>query len=272
MLSTTAPSDILPLSRYKHSLRRIETLTAEAERALARKWRDNDSAAGAQLVTASLPFVIRIAREYRRWGIPLEDLVQQGNLGLLKAARKFDLEKECRLVTYAVYWIRAEIREYVVRSYRIVRLGTTRTERKAIRRFRRLGAESPEALAEQSGMPVARAKKLWPLLSHGDVSLDRQVMGRPSAIDRIDSNMMTPEAIIARQMEVEGVKKALGKAFKQLSKREVRIVQARMMADEPKTLAALGKEMGVSKERVRQLEARVRKKLREQLSEFRPAA
>ena len=93
--------------------------------------------------------------------MPLEDLVQQGNLGLLKAAAKFDPEKNCRLITYAAYWIRAEIRDYVVRGYRIVRLGTTRTERRAMRAYRREGIESPEALAEASGMPLARAHKLW---------------------------------------------------------------------------------------------------------------
>ena len=115
------------LDRYRASLKRVEILDAEAERELAQLWVDGDEQAGAQLIESSLPFVIAIAREYRRWGVPLEDLVQQGNLGLMKAASKFDPDKNCRLITYAAYWIRAEIRDYVVRSYRIVRLGTTLT-------------------------------------------------------------------------------------------------------------------------------------------------
>ena len=123
--------------------KRVDILDAETERELAQSWTEGNEAAGVRLIESSLPFVISIAREYRRWGVPLEDLVQQGNLGLLKAASKFDPEKQCRLITYAAYWIRAEIRDYVVRSYRIVRLGTTRTERRAMRAFRRKSVESP---------------------------------------------------------------------------------------------------------------------------------
>ena len=95
-----------------------------------------DQHAGTQIVEACLPFVVSIALEYRRWGVPLEDIIQQGNVGLLKAAAKFDPERECRLATYAAYWIRAEIREYVVRAFRVVRLGTTKGERRALRAYR----------------------------------------------------------------------------------------------------------------------------------------
>mgnify|MGYP002039668246 CR=1 FL=1 len=160
------------MDRYRASLEHVRTLDPAEELELARRWRDGDERAGHRLVEASLPFVISIAREYRRWGMPLEDLVQQGNLGLLKAAAKFDPTRECRLVTYAAYWIRAEIREYVVHGYRIVRLGTTRTERRAMRAYRRSALESPEHMAEVSGMPLKRARKLWPLLGNRDVSLD----------------------------------------------------------------------------------------------------
>jgi len=169
--------------------------------------------AGRRLVEASLPFVIRVAREYRRWGVPLEDLVQQGNLGLLKAARKYDPEKQCRLITYAVYWIRAEIRDYVVRSYRIVRLGSTRTERRAMRAFRRTSVESPEELAETSGMPLKRAKKLWPLLSGGDVSLDYQTADRGPGIDRVRARGLTPEDEAARFADILGVRERLDVAL-----------------------------------------------------------
>jgi RNA polymerase sigma-32 factor len=260
------------LDRYRASLKRVEILSAETERELAQSWADGNQAAGARLIESSLPFVISIAREYRRWGVPPEDLVQQGNLGLLKAASKFDPDKNCRLITYAAYWIRAEIRDYVVRSYRIVRLGTTRTERRAMRAFRRKAFESPEALAEESGMPLARAQHLWPLLARGDLSLDATVADAPAAMDRMSYKQPTPEEFVSRSESVLLVRAALQSAMDTLSAREQRIVEARILAEEPCTLQTLGREMGVSKERVRQLEVRAREKLRNRLEHLRPAA
>lgn len=261
------------IDRYRASLGNVVPLEPTEEHALAQAFVEGDQQAGHRLIEASLPFVIRIAREYRRWGVPLEDLIQQGNLGLLKAAEKFDPDKNCRLVTYASYWIRAEIRDYVVRSYRIVRLGTTRTERRAMRTYRRKGVESAADLAERSGMPRARAEKLWPLLTGSDVSLDAQYDDRGPAVDRLPSlSASNPEEEVARQHVIETVRAALDGALEQLTDRERRIVAERMLSDEPRTLEDLGREMGVSKERVRQLEARARQKLRESLADFRSAA
>jgi len=269
-MATTTP--LTALDRYRSSLKRVEILEPETERELAKSWAGGDEQAGARLIEASLPFVISIAREYRRWGVPLEDLVQQGNLGLLKAAAKFDPEKKCRLITYAAYWIRAEIRDYVVRSYRIVRLGTTRTERRAMRAYRRRPVESPEALAEESGMPLPRAKQLWPLLQRGDKSLDVSVSDAPTPLERLGADQPTPEETLARSEAIEQVRAELDSALAGLTEREQRIVEARLMADQPRTLEALGREMGVSKERVRQLEVRARQKLRDRLGHLRPAA
>ncbi|MEM6960211.1 MAG: sigma-70 family RNA polymerase sigma factor, partial [Myxococcota bacterium] len=246
------------VDRYRRSLGTITALDPSEELALAQSFREGDNSAGTRLIESSLPFVLRIAREYRRWGIPLEDLIQQGNLGLLKAASKFDPQKECRLVTYAAYWIRAEIRDYVVRSYRIVRLGTTRTERRAMRAFRRKGVESAEELAESSGMPTARAEKLLPILMQSDMSLNQRYADLPAAIDRLESEGQSPEQEAARKETIEGVREALDKALVALTEREQRIVNARLLNEDPKTLQQLGNEMGVSKERVRQLEERAR--------------
>src|SRR5580704_10894925 len=140
--------DSRAMRAYRQSLTDVVPLGREAERELARRWKAGDRRAGEKLVVACLPFVIAIALEYRRWGIPLEDVVQQGNLGLLRAASKFDLGKECRLATYAAYWIRAEIRDYVVHAYRVVRLGTTKAERRALRHYRRTRETDPTALAD----------------------------------------------------------------------------------------------------------------------------
>jgi RNA polymerase sigma-32 factor len=272
ILMLASPRAITTLDRYRHDLRDVAQLDPETERDLARRWAAGDAEAGRRLVEASLPFVIRIAKEYRRWGVPLDDLIQQGNLGLLRAAAKYDPSKECRLVTYAVYWIRAEIRDYVIRTYRIVRLGTTRTERRALRSFRRTGVETVEELAARSGMPLARCEKLWPLLSQGDVSLDATFDDQSPAVDRIASASETPEEVVARDREIAGVREVLGVAMRKLTDRERRIIEARVLSDEPTTLEELGREMGVSKERVRQLEERACDRLRTALARYQPMA
>src|SRR5579863_3989966 len=137
------------LRAYREDMSSFAPLARDVERDLARRWIAGDERAGEQIVLACLPFVVSIALEYRRWGVPLEDIVQQGNLGLLKAANKFDPSRECRLATYAAYWIRAEIRDYVVRAFRVVRLGTTKAERKALRAYRRTKGDAA-ALARAS--------------------------------------------------------------------------------------------------------------------------
>ncbi len=114
------------LSVYRTQLASRTTLTPEVERELANRYRAGERDCGRRLIEACLPFVMTIALEYRRWGLPMEDIVQEGNIGLLKAAERFDPDRGCRLATYAAYWIRAEIREYVARGYRIVRLGSPR--------------------------------------------------------------------------------------------------------------------------------------------------
>lgn len=257
---------------YRHDIRHARVLEPGTERGLARRWAEGDRAAGAQLIEACLPFVISIAREYRRWGVPFEDLVQQGNLGLLRAAEKFDPDREVRLVTYAATWIRGEIRDYVTRTHRIVRVGTTHTERAAVRRFRDGTATSPEDLAAKSGMPLERARQLWSLLAARDVSLDASPGGRASAIERLVGDTATPEDALADREQRELISAVVSRALATLGAREKRIVEARMIADEPCTLEELGAEMGVSRERVRQLEARARSVLETALSEVRDQA
>jgi RNA polymerase sigma-32 factor len=261
------------LDRYRHDLRGIVALDAETERALARMWSSGDRAAGERLIEACLPFVISIAKEYRRWGVPLEDLVQQGNLGLLRAAARFDPARECRLATYAATWIRGEIREHAVRAYRIVRIGSTHTERTAIRRYRDGSATTPEELARASGMPLARSRALWPLLAQRDTALEAAHEGGASTgHDRIASESATPEEALAVRQAQERVRAMVRDALARLGERERRIVEARALADEPSTLEALGAEMGVSRERVRQLEARAHAVLRSALAGAREAA
>ncbi len=260
------------LKAYRENLSACAPLSREDERALAQRWIAGDKRAGEKIVEACLPFVISIALEYRRWGVPLEDIIQQGNVGLLRAAKKFDPARECRLATYAVYWIRAEIREYVVRGYRVVRLGTTKGERRALRAYRTTRETDPVKLAEVSGLDPARIEMLLPVLAAREMSLDASFGDMPPAIDRMPANGPSPEDE-ADANEVRGhATVAVNEAMRGLSDRERLIVRERMMNDEPLTLQALGDMLGVSKERVRQLEERARGKLREQLEGFRQSA
>src|SRR4029079_7640769 len=147
-----------------------------------------------KMIEACLPFVMTIALEYRRWGLPLEGIVQEGNIGLLKAPDRFDPTRGCRLATYAAYWIRAEIREYVARGYRIVRLGSSKSERRALRIYRKTHERDPRVLAELSGLTEERATELLPLLMARDVSLDRSPTDDGKApVDRLADDSRSPE-------------------------------------------------------------------------------
>ena len=254
------------LAAYRAKLSRHAPLSDEDERALARSFRAGDRRAGEKLVCACLPFVVSIAMEYRRWGIALEDIVQQGNIGLLRAAERFDPAKDCRLITYAAYWIRAEIRDYVVRGYRVVRFGTTKGERRALRLYRTTREDDPAKLAAGSGLSEERVRQLLPLLASGDVSMDAPspVTGA-SLVDRIASDARSPEEEAEALERDDRAREALGIAMSALTEREKTIVRERWTQDDPVTLEKLGVRLGVSKERVRQIEERARAKLRAKL-------
>ena len=253
--------EVASLRAYRGSISSRKQLEREEERVLAGRYLAGDQRAGAQIVEACLPFVIKIALEYRRWGVPLEDIVQQGNLGLLRAAKKFDPAKQCRLATYAAYWIRAEIREYVVRGYRVVRLGTTKSERRALRLYRRTNETDKAVLAKESGVSPERMEMLFPLLAARETSLDANTNGGPSAVDRLAFSGPSPEEQAGATERSARAKKAVREALSGLDAREQMIVKERMMNEEPATLQTLGDRLGVSKERVRQLEERARGKL-----------
>jgi RNA polymerase sigma-32 factor len=263
------------LDRYRASLTRSADTTPldpELERELARRWAEGDASAGDRLVTASLPFVIGVALEYRRWGAPLEDLVQQGNLGLLKAARKFDPTRDCRLITYAVYWIRAEIRDYVVRAYRLVRIGTTKGERRAMRAYRKTREDDPAALAAVSGLPLEQIERLLPVLRARDVSLDATYDDLGPALDRLADASALPDEELHQADHRARARRDVAAALDRLPAREAMIVRERILVDDPVTLEALGARLGISKERVRQLEERARKRLKADLADLQGVA
>lgn len=253
------------LAIYRERLSACVPLDRAEERELARRWREGDRDAGNRIIEACLPFVVSIALEYRRWGVPMEDIVQQGNLGLLRAAAKYDPAREVRLATYAAYWIRAEIREYVVRAYRVVRLGTTKAERRALRAYRTTRESDPRKLAEASGMTEERVRQLLPLLAAHETSLDASIGEGPSLLDKLSGAAPSPEDDVQAAEGQRVAQTAVSAALAHLSDRERTIVRERLMSDDPVTLSELGARLGVSKERVRQIEERAIVKLRAEL-------
>jgi RNA polymerase sigma-32 factor len=248
-------------------------LSVQEEQRLSRRWRTlEDRAALDRLVRAHLGLVVKIATEFRNSGPSLEDLIQEGNLGLTIAARRFDPGQGTRLATYATYWIRACMMEHVVRSHGPVRIGTTRAQRKiffglgrARRRIERDGqAATLEALALALGVEEQEVEAMAPRLSGRDMSLDA-----PRSIDDdrevgglLAEDTPSPEDLVAGVEEEDTRKTRLLESLKILDPRERAIIRARHMSAVPATLESLGKKFRVSRERVRQIEMRAVGKLR----------
>jgi RNA polymerase sigma-32 factor len=259
-------SESSALTAYRSKLAHCPPLSQVDEKELALAYREGDIKAGEKLIRACLPFVVSVAMEYRRWGVPMEDIIQQGNVGLLRAASRYEPAKECRLITYAAYWIRAEIRDYLVRAYRVVRLGTTKGERRALRLYRTTRQDDPVELAAQSGLSEARARQLLPVLKARDVSLDAESSNTGATVlEKLANAGPSPEEMTANSEMREQARKHLQEIISELSPREQLIVQKRWQDDDPVTLEKLGVQLGVSKERVRQIEERTRSKLRARL-------
>lgn len=253
------------LTTYRSELGRRKPLRAEVERELVVAWRAGNGKAGRDLIEACLPFVMTIALEYRRWGIPIEDIIQEGNIGLLKAADRFDPDRGCRLVTYAAYWIRAEIRDFVTRGYRIVRLGASKNERRALRLYRKTRERDPEVLAHLSGLAVERVETLLPVLMARDVNLDAQDPNGLSPADKLAGQDPSPEEQALGSEAREKLNQALYHAVDELPPRERDIMRNRWLTETPLTLEQVGKQFGISKERVRQIEERAKRRVRERI-------
>lgn len=266
-MSASTHSESQSLGSYRRSLADVPRLNPDEERVLAERWQAGDRAAGDQLIKSCLSLVVAIAIEYRRWGISLEDIIQQGNVGLLKAIRKFDPTRGVRLATYASYWIRADIREFVVNAYRVVRIGTTKAERRALRAYRTSQARDVDSLAEVSGLSRERVEMILPLLASREASLDVEIGDSGTAFsDMLFSNDPSPEDAVSEDEIKSFAQGHVAEALTHLSDRERMIIEERFFTEEPPSLQELGDRMGISKERVRQLEERARKKLQRELS------
>jgi RNA polymerase sigma-32 factor len=268
------------ISRYIAHIRQVPELSREEEVELARAFRDTaDQRAAAKLALANLRHVVSIAISYRRYGIPLADLIAEGNFGIVHAIRKYDPERGNRFVTYAAYWIRAYILNHVIHSWSLVGVGSGPLRSKMFFRLRRERARiaglvgegdvGDQMLASKFGAPAEKVIEMARRLEARDVSLDTKVFddGARSLVDTLVSDDQDQEERFFRAEEGARLREQLQEAVQNLDPRERYIVEARMMADpeEELSLAEIGRRLGVSRERARQLEARAKRKLRDRL-------
>jgi RNA polymerase sigma-32 factor len=279
-MTTRALAIVSELDRYVAEVGRYPLLTAEEETRLARRWRDEgDVQAAHALVSSNLRFVVKIANEYRGYGVHVLDLVQEGSVGLMQAVKRFDPERGYRLLTYAVFWIRSYIHAFVMGSLRMIKVGTSRAHRKLFFKLRalkgKLGAQGmtdrEDVLAEVAkrvGVSVEEAEEMDRHLTARDASLDAPNPETGATLAEIIPASRPSQEDELAELEAEADRAArLKTAMGGLDARERRVIEARYLADEPVQLKALGDEMGVTKQRVAQLERRALKKLREALSE-----
>ncbi len=270
------------LDHYLSEINRYPLLTAEEEQRLARAYRDlADTRAAHSLVTANLRFVVKVAYGYRSYGLRMADLVQEGNIGLMKSVQKFDPDLGIRLISYAVWWIRAYIQNYVLRSWSLVKVGTTQSQRKLFfslaRARRELDRSSSAHGADSDGndsAKVARKLRVAPAeveemqqrLEGRDLSLDVPVGdGGALHVDFVASGSPRQDEEVSSAEERRLVAGEVGEALARLDARERFIIEHRIMLDPPMTLKDLGEHFGFSRERARQLEIRAKEKLRHAL-------
>jgi RNA polymerase sigma-32 factor len=272
---------------YVRTVQRYPQHTREEEVALIERFRSgDDESARDALVRAHLRHVVAIALKYRRYGLPVADLVAEGNFGIVHALSKFEPQRGTRFVTYAAYWIRAYILNHIIRSWSLVGVGSGALRSKTFFKLRRervritnLVGEGPEAdamLAESMNMPTEKVTSMVRRLEARDLSLDAQVWddSATTVLDTLTAPGSNQEEEVAKSEVRERVGQLVRDAVKHLDKRERYIVEKRLMADQEDelSLAEIGRRLGVSRERARQLEARARRKLKGRISEISSAA
>lgn len=269
----------LATASYIRASMREPMLAREHEQSLARRWRDlRDEAALHELVRSYTRLVIAIASRFRRYGLPMADLVQEGNVGLMQAAERFDPERDVRFSAYATWWIRSAMQDYVLRNWSIVRTGTTAAQKSLFFNMRRLRTQLEQTsgdygplneagadfIAETLGVSVSDVEQMEQRLSAGDRSLSASLGddGDTAWVDLLADDRPDPEDTTATAHDVEVYRGLIGQALNELDNRERLIVEQRLMREQDMTLEALGQQLGISKERVRQLESRALGKLR----------
>lgn len=261
------------LDIYIAQINRFPILTADEEFRLAVQLvKNNDMEAAEKLVVSNLRFVVKIAHEYRNYGLKLADLIQEGNIGLMHAVKKFDPYKGYRLISYAVWWIRAYIQNYIIRSWSLVKIGTTQAQRKlffklnqARKRLENLSETRPEfgEIAEALGVTAEEIEEMEQRMSGRDLSLDSHVTedGEATHLDYLVYEGEDQETALIRKEEMALVQHNIAGALAKLNEKESFIIKNRVMADVPLTLQEIGDRYNISRERVRQIEKQALRKL-----------
>ncbi|WP_412565433.1 RNA polymerase factor sigma-32 [Thalassobius sp. MITS945101] len=280
-MALDSPKD-LSLSR---KAMKAELLDAETERQLAYAWRDNrDEAALHRLINAYMRLAISMAAKFKRYGAPMNDLIQEAGLGLMKAADKFDPDRGVRFSTYAVWWIKASIQDYVMRNWSMVRTGSTSSQKSLFFNMRRVQArlereafsrgealdrhQMRQAISMEIGVPIHDVEMMEGRLSGSDFSLNATQSSEDEGrewIDTLEDSSEQAAEIVEDRHDRKALRDWLTDAVGRLNEREQFIIRERKLKEPVRTLESLGKELGLSKERVRQLEAAALKKMRKQL-------
>ncbi len=268
------------LSIYLGQIKKFPMLDAEEEYMLAKNWKENGNLKSAhKLVTSHLRLVAKIAMGYRGYGLPVNELISEGNLGLMQAVKKFDPEKGFRLATYAMWWIKAAIQEYVLRSWSLVKMGTTTAQKKLFFNLKKI--KNQIAAGQEGDLRDDQVKEISKRLSvesHEVVNMNRRLMGQEKSLndpiksgetdewqDWLVDDSLDQELIISQQQEYADKKELLNSAIKILNEREKEIITARRLSEEPKTLEELSKKYKISRERIRQIETKAFEKLQKSM-------
>ncbi len=266
------------LQRYLSEIRKFPMLEKDEEYMLARRWREHeDPQAAEKLVTSHLRLVAKMAMGYRGYGLPIAEVISEGNIGLMQAVKKFDPEKGFRLATYAMWWIRASIQEYVLRTWSLVKMGTTAAQKKLFFNLRRMkqkmqaiedGELRPDQVEEIStklGVSETEVVNMNRRLSGPDASLNVQIgeEGGGEWQDWLASDEESVETTMGQNEEYDARMELLTTAMARLNEREQKIIRERRLKEDPTTLEDLADEFGVSRERIRQIEVRAFEKLQE---------
>ena len=262
------------LTRYLEEIRQFPMLEPQQEYMLAKSWREHgDRDAAHQLVTSHLRLVARIAMGYRGYGLPVGEVISEGNVGLMQAVKRFDPDKGFRLATYAMWWIRAAIQEYILRSWSLVKMGTTAAQKKLFFNLRKIKGQL-KAL-EEGDLRPDQVKQIATRLGAGDSSLNAPVRNDAESgewQDWLVDETMDQETALAESEERDNRRTMLNDALKSLNERERRVFEARRLAEDPLTLEELSAEFGVSRERIRQIEVRAFEKVQKAVTKAAAAA
>jgi RNA polymerase sigma-32 factor len=277
-LAFPTPASLGSLDHYIQAVNRFPLLTAEQETALGRRWREHEDLDAARgLVLSHLRLVVAVSRNYLGYGLPQADLIQEGNVGLMKAVRRFDPERGVRLVSFALHWIRAEMHEYILRNWRLVKLATTKAQRKLFFNLRSMKGSAAalthkqaDAIARELGVKTAEVLEMETRLSGADIALDPTPGDEESVtpIAYLTDSEDEPVQILERAETARNRSTGLQRAMAKLDDRSRRIIEARWLKEEdPATLQELADEYGVSAERIRQIESKAIKSMRAQMTQ-----